>query len=98
MDSTLLKGMKEEITEQVTLYCDNTSAINISNNLVMHIKTKHIAIKYHYLRELVQDKEVQMKYVYRKEKIVDIFTKELTKDYHEYLIGKLGVIPVSKVI
>ena len=41
----LLKGMKEEITEPMILYCDNTSAINISKNLVMHTKTKHIAIK-----------------------------------------------------
>ena len=55
--------MKEEITEPVTLYCDNTSSINISKNLVMHTKTKHIAIKYHYVRELVQDKEVKMEYV-----------------------------------
>ena len=38
--------MKEEITEPVILYCDNTSAINISKNSVMHTKKKHIAIKY----------------------------------------------------
>ena len=49
----LLKSMKEEIIEPVILYCDNTSAINISKNPVMHAKTKHIAIKYHYVRELV---------------------------------------------
>ena len=79
----LLKRMKEEIIEPMILYCDNTSAINISKNLVMHTKTKHIAIKYHYLRELVQDKEVKMEYVNTKEKIVDIFTKELPKDTHE---------------
>ena len=59
MIKQILKGMKEEITESVILYCDNTSAINISNNPMMHIKTKHIAIKYHYLIELVQDKEVK---------------------------------------
>ena len=55
--------MKEEITKPMILYCDNTSAINISKNPVMHKKTKNIAIKYHYLRELVQDKEVKMEYV-----------------------------------
>mgnify|MGYP006873188431 CR=1 FL=1 len=48
--------MKEEITEPMILYCDNTSAINISKNLVMHAKTKHIAIKYHYVRELWKTK------------------------------------------
>ena len=45
--------MKEKIIELMILYCDNTSAINISKNPVMHTKTEHIAIKYHYLRELV---------------------------------------------
>ena len=64
----------------------------------MHTKTKHIVIKYHYLRELVQDKEVKIEYVNIKEKIVDIFTKALPKDAHEYLRGKLGVIPLSKSI
>ena len=44
--------MKEEITEPVILYCDNKSAINISKKPMMHAKTKHIAIKYHYVREL----------------------------------------------
>ena len=89
--------MKEEIIEPMIFYCDNTSAINISKNLVMHTKTKHIAIKYHNLTKLVQDKEVRMEYVNKSEYIVDIFTKALLKDAHEYLRGRLGVIPLSKV-
>ena len=76
--------MKEEITEPMVIYCDNTSAINISNNHVMHTKTKHISIKYHYLRELVQEKEVRMEYVNTKEKIANIFTKSLPKVSHQY--------------
>ena len=90
--------MKEDIIEQITLYYDNTSAINISKNPMMHTKTKNIAIKYHYVRELVQDKEVKMEYINTKEKIADIFTKALPKDAHEYLRGKLGVIPLSKAM
>ena len=78
------------------MFCDNTSAINISKNLVMHSKTKHIAIKYHFVRELVQDKEIRLEYVHSKEKIVDIFTKPLPKDAFLYLRGKLGVIPLSE--
>ena len=90
--------MKEDIIEPVTLYCDNTSAINISRNPMMHTKTKHITIKYHYVRELVQEKEVKMEYVHTKEQIDDIFRKALPKDGHEYLKGKLRVIPLSKVV
>ena len=62
----------------------------------MHTKEKHIAIKYHYLRELVQDKEVKMEYFNSKEKIADIFRKPLPKDSHEYLKGKLCMIPIDK--
>ena len=53
----------------------------------MHTKTKNFEIKYHYTRGLVQDKEVRMEYVNTKEQIVDIFTKNLPKDAHEYLRG-----------
>ena len=49
------------------LYCDNTNVINISKNSEMHTKTKNISIKYHYLRELVEDKEVRMEYVNTKD-------------------------------
>ena len=59
--------MKEEIIELVVIYYDNTSTINISKNHVMHTKTNNITIKYHYLRELVQDKEMRIEYVNRKE-------------------------------
>ena len=63
----LLEGMKVEIKEPVLMFCDNTSTINISKNLVMHSKIKHIAIKYHFVRELVQDKEIRLEYVHTKE-------------------------------
>ena len=72
--------MKDEITEPIVIYYDNTSAMNISKNSVMHTKTKDISIKYHYLRKLVQDKAVRLEYVNTKENIDDIFTKALPKD------------------
>ena len=90
--------MKEEITKPMILYCDNTGAINISKNHVMHAKTKHIAIKYHYVREVVEDKQFKMEYIKSKEKVADIIKKPLPKDAFEYLRGKLGVIPPSKVV
>ena len=92
----LLVGMKIEIKDLVVILCDNTSAINISKNLIIYTKTKHIAIKYHFLRELVQDKEVRLEYVNTKEQIANIFTKPLPKDAFLYLRGKLGVTPLSK--
>ena len=92
----LLKGMKEDITKPIIIYYDNTSTINISKNLVMHTKTKHIAIKYHYLRELVQVKTVGMEYVNTKEQLANIFTKALLREPHEYLRSQVWVLPLSK--
>ena len=89
--------MKMEIKELGVMFCDNTSAINISKNPMMHSKTKHISIKYHFFRELVQDKEIKLEYVHTKEQIADIFTKPLPKDAFLYLRGKLGVIPLSNI-
>ena len=93
----MLEGMKVEIKEPVVMFCDNTSAIKICKNLMMHSKTKHIVIKYHFVRELVQDKEIRLEYVHTKEHIVDIFTKPLPKDAFLYLRGKLGVTSLSEV-
>lgn len=92
----LLKGMKEDITKPIVIYYDYIGVINISKNLVMYTKTKHISIECHYLRELFQNKEVRLGYVNTKEKIADIFTKALPKESHEHLKGKLGVISLTK--
>jgi hypothetical protein len=48
-----LTDIQVEYDEPIPIYCDNTSFISISKNLVMHSNTKHILIKYHFLREQV---------------------------------------------
>jgi len=58
----------------------------------LHSKTKHISIKFHFLREQVNKEEVRLEYVPSKDQIADIFTKSLPKDSFEYLREKLGVI------
>jgi hypothetical protein len=79
------------------MYCDNTSAISISKNLMMHSKTKHIPIKYHFLREQVAEKNIRVEYVGTKEQVADIFTKPLPREAFEYLLQILGVISTPKM-
>ena len=88
--------MKEDITKPMVIFCNNTSAINISKNPLMHTKTKHIAIKYHYLRELVLDKTVRMEYLNTNEQLTNIFTKAILKEPYDYLRSQLGVLLLSK--
>ena len=68
----------------------------MSKNPIMHSKTKHIPIKYHYLREQVSQKDVKLEYIDTKEQIADIFTKPLPKEAFERLRKKMGVIPLQK--
>ena len=85
--------LKEYNVEQdvMTLYCDNLSAINISKNPVQHSRTKHIDIRHHYIRDLVDDKVITLKHVDTEEQIADIFTKALDANQFEKLRGKLGI-------
>jgi hypothetical protein len=75
-----------EYDDPIPIYCDNTSAISISNNRVMKSKTKHIPIKYLFLREQVAEKNIRVEYVGKiKEQVADIFTKLLPWESFKYL-------------
>lgn len=69
----------------IPILCDNTSAINISKNPMMHSKTKHILIKYHFVRGQVTENNIKLEYVGMKEQIFYIFTKPLPREAFEYL-------------
>ena len=77
--------------DPILILYDHTSAISISKNPVMHSKTKHIPIKYHFVREQVLNKTIKLDYVGTKDQVADIFTKPLPKEAFEYLRKKLGV-------
>jgi len=83
-----LHDMKINFNEHISIKCDNTSAIRISKNPMLHSNTKHIPIKYHFLREKVAEKTMKMECIPTREKIIDIFTKPLAKEPFEYLRNK----------
>ena len=90
-----LQEIQITYTPPISILCDNTSAISISKNPVMQSKTKHIPIKYHFLREQVIEQKVKLEYFPSKEQVVDIFTKQLPRETFEYLRQKLGVVSAS---
>jgi hypothetical protein len=92
-----LTDIQVEYDEPIPIYCDNTSAINISkNSMMVHSKTKHIPIKYHFLQEQAAEKNIRVEYVGTKEQMEDIFTKPLPWESFEYLFQRLGVISTPK--
>ena len=62
---------------------------------MFHDKSKHIEIKYHYIREMVQRGAVKLKYVTMDEHIVDVLTKPLARVKFEYFREKLGVLQIE---
>ena len=80
-----LQYIQVQFSEPIPIFYDNTSAISISKNPVMHLKKKHIPIKYQFVREQVVEKNIKLEYVGTKEKIADIFTKPLPREAFEYL-------------
>jgi hypothetical protein len=67
-----LTDIQVEYDEPIPIYCENTNALSISNNPMMHSKTKHIPIKYLFLWEHVEEKNIIFEYVGTKEQVADI--------------------------
>ena len=81
--------------EHLTIYCDNTSAINISKNLVQHSRTKHIEIRHHFVRELVEDGILTLEFIRIDDQKADLFTKPLDNKRFEFLRQNIGVISMD---
>ncbi|KAL1213173.1 Retrovirus-related Pol polyprotein from transposon RE2 [Cardamine amara subsp. amara] len=87
----LVKEIGFNIEEGVKIYCDNKSAIAIAKNPVQHRRTKHIDIKYHFVREAEKKRVIKLKYCPGESQVADIQTKPLSKSRFEDLREKLGV-------
>ena len=80
------------ITQDTTcVFYDNTSAINLSKNPVQHSKSKHIKIRYHFIRDLVEEKTVYLEFINTDNQKPDIFTKPLVAPRFESLRKTIGV-------
>ena len=74
-----------------TLRCDNNSAIELTKDSKFHARTKHIDIRYHFIREAVENGTITLKYVPSKENLADVFTKALPRNEFEHFVKKLGL-------
>jgi hypothetical protein len=77
---------------KVPLLCDNESAIRMADNPVEHGHTKHIDIRYHFLRDHQQRGDIKIVYVNTKNQLVDIFTKPLDEKTFSKLRNEVNIL------
>jgi hypothetical protein len=79
----------------VVIYCDNISSILLANNPVYHARTKHIEVHYHFIREKVLVKEINLIHVSTEDQVANIFTKALGTNKLKRFRKMLGVLEVN---
>jgi hypothetical protein len=79
-------------TEQSPSPCDNESAIRMADNPVEHSRTKHIDIRYHFLRDHQQKGDIEIAYVNTHNQLADIFTKPLDEKTFSKLRNELNIL------
>ncbi|GJW16293.1 retrovirus-related pol polyprotein from transposon TNT 1-94 [Tanacetum coccineum] len=89
--------MRSQLTDyglgfnKIPMYCDNKSAIALCCNNVQHSRSKHIDIRFHFIKEQVENGVVELYFVNTEYQLADIFTKALCRERIEFLINKLGM-------
>jgi len=90
-----LRGLLEELgyaqEKPTPLFCDNTSAIALVENPVLHDRTKHIKRKMHFVRDAAIQGEIELKFCRTEDQLADVLTKGLPIGAHKKLSTRLGL-------
>nr|GEZ15332.1 ribonuclease H-like domain-containing protein [Tanacetum cinerariifolium] len=76
---------------KIPTYCNSKAAIAISCNLVQHSRTKHIDVRYHFIKEKVEKGIVELFFDGTEHQLADLFTKALPVEMFKYLVRRLGM-------
>jgi hypothetical protein len=87
----ILEKLGHEQNKCTVVFCDNSSTINLSKNPVLHAKSKHIDVRFHFLRDLTKDGVIKLEHCDSKDQIADIMTKPLRQHVFLKFRESLGV-------
>ncbi|GKF24816.1 hypothetical protein Tco_0080710, partial [Tanacetum coccineum] len=77
--------------DKIPMCCDSQTPIAISCNPVQHSYTKHIDVRYHFIKEQVEKGIVELFFVETEYQLADLFTKALSEDMFKYLVRRLNM-------
>nr|GFA47734.1 copia protein [Tanacetum cinerariifolium] len=78
--------------DNVLIYCDSKSAIAISCNPIQHTRTKHIDVRYHFIKDHVEKGAIELYFVGTEYQLADLFTKSLPEARFKFLVEKFGMM------
>jgi len=90
-----LKGMIGELRitqECVKIHCDSQSNIHLANHQVYHARTKHIDIRFHFVRDMIESKEIVVEKVASEENPADVFTKSLPRSRFKHCLDLIKFV------
>ena len=79
------------------ILCDDTSAICLSKNPIQHLRTKHIKIRNHFIRDHIKKGDIALNFISTNNQLADIFTKPLSEDQFCTIQRKLGILDVYEL-
>ena len=75
----MLEKLDHDSASTTIIYCDNSSTIKLSKNPVMHGRSKHIDVSFHFLHDLTRDGMVTLMHCHSQEQLVDIMINPATQ-------------------
>jgi hypothetical protein len=87
----VLADLQQKQKGATKIFCDNKATISMTKNPTFHSRTKHIDIRYHFIRDLVAKEEISLEYCSTQGQLADVLTKALSKEKFCYFRDLFGV-------
>jgi hypothetical protein len=92
----MLVELHVSLSSPPILWCDNIGVTFLASNPMFHAQTKHVEINFHFVRERIASKLLQIRYFSSRDQLADIFTKSLASPRFSHLTSKLTVCPTCR--